>query len=151
MRWLIDSNVLLRGMERSDPRYPQTRQSVGMLLARGDELCITLQSLAEFWNVCTRPATARGGLGLTIVETDRRMRIVERYFTFLDEPPAVRTHWRGLVVAHQVQGVQVHDARLVSAMATHQITHLLTFNLKDFHRYPQIVAADPQDVIAGKV
>lgn len=151
MRWLIDSNVLLRGMEKSDPRYALTRQAVGMLLARGDELCITLQSLAEFWNVCTRPATARGGLSLTVAETDRRIRIVERYFTFLPEPPAVRTHWRSLVVTHQVQGVQVHDARLVAAMATHQITHLLTFNLKDFLRYPLITAAEPQDVIAGKV
>jgi predicted nucleic acid-binding protein len=151
MRWLIDSNLLLRGMERADPRYPVTRQAVGLLLARQDVLRFTLQGLTEFWNVCTRPASARGGLGLSLAETDRRMQVVERYFTFLEEPPSVRTHWRQLVVSHQVQGVQVHDARLVAAMLAQGVTHLLTFNTKDFQRYPQIVAAESQDVINGQV
>jgi hypothetical protein len=46
-------------------------------MARVDELVMATQNLAEFWNVCTRPATARGGLGLSIAETDRRLSVLE--------------------------------------------------------------------------
>ena len=36
--------------------------------------------------------------------------------------------WRRLVVAHAVQGRQVHDARLVALLPAHGITHILTLN-----------------------
>lgn len=150
MDWMADSNILLRGMDRADALYPATRQAVRMLLGRGERLCFTLQGLAEFWAVSTRPATARGGLGLTVVETDRRVRAVERYFTFLVDTPEVRAHWRRLIVTHQVRGVQVHDARVVASMLAHNVTHLLTFNTVDFRRHPEIVVAHPQDVLDGE-
>lgn len=43
-------------------------------------------------------------------------------------------------------GKKVHDARLVAAMITHQITHLLTFNIDDFKRFSEIVVVDPRSV-----
>jgi predicted nucleic acid-binding protein len=45
----------------------------------------------------------------------------------------------------RVSGVQVHDARLVAAMKTHGVTHILTFNVVDFQRYAdeEIIAVDP--------
>ncbi len=69
---LVDSGVLLRLMERADPQHAVIRQAVRTLTGRGDELAAGFQNIAEFWNVCTRPATSRGGLGLDIIETDRR-------------------------------------------------------------------------------
>jgi hypothetical protein len=105
IRWLLDSNVLLRGVDRADPRYRVAREVVSLLVSRDDLLHLTLQNLTEFWNVCTRPATARGGLGRSVSETDRRVRQIERYFSFLDDTSAVRIHWRHLVANHQVRGV----------------------------------------------
>lgn len=32
-------------------------------------------------------------------------------------------------------GVNVYDARLVAVMRVHELTHILTFNTKDFTRY----------------
>jgi hypothetical protein len=45
-------------------------------------------------------------------------------------------------------GKKVHDARLVAAMITHQMTHLLTFNIDDFKRkrFSAIVVVDPRSV-----
>ncbi len=43
-------------------------------------------------------------------------------------------------------GKQVHDARLVAAMITHHITHLLTFNIDDFKRFSAIVVVHPRSV-----
>ena len=78
MHYLVDSNVLLRLLQRNDPHHSTIRQAVRSLLARGDELCCAPQNIVELWNVSTRPATARGGFGLTTAETDRRVRLIER-------------------------------------------------------------------------
>jgi predicted nucleic acid-binding protein len=146
MRYLTDSNILLRLLQRNDPHHSTIRQAVRTLLARGDELCCAPQNIVELWNVSTRPATARGGFGLTTAETDRRVRLIERVFTLLDETPAVYPEWRRLVVGNSVVGVQVHDARIVAVMNVHGITHILTLNGADFSRYPGITCVAPDQV-----
>jgi hypothetical protein len=86
------------------------------------------------------------GLGVSLEETDRRVRVIERFYRLLPDTRAVLDEWRQLIVAHGVMGVQVHDARLVAAMNVHQVSHVLTFNVSDFTRYPGITAAHPQTV-----
>jgi len=53
-----------------------------------------------------------------------------------------------LLVTHNVSGVQVHDARLVAAMRVQDVRRILTFNDKDFARYPDIEAVHPRSVSA---
>ena len=74
MRVLLDSGILLRLPHRSDPGHAVIRKAVRALKGRGDTLVTSPQNVAEFWNVCTRPATARGGYGLSIEETGKRLR-----------------------------------------------------------------------------
>ncbi len=102
--------------------------------------------MGEFWNVCTRPATARGGFDLGVAETDRRVRVIERFYSLLSDTPAVHTEWRRLLVLHAVAGVQVHDARIAATMNVHGITHILTLNGTDFARYSGITAVHPRDL-----
>jgi predicted nucleic acid-binding protein len=42
-----------------------------------------------------------------------------------------------------------HDARLVAAMNVYGIKGILTFNGRDFSRYPSIRAERPRDVRVG--
>ena len=143
--YLVDTNVLLRLVKPDDRDYPLVRSAVQQLWAVGEDLCYTSQNLAEFWNTCTRPAE-RNGYGLSIPEADHRARRVEDQITFLEDSKAVHLEWRKLLVAYSVSGAQVHDARLVAAMHVHQVTHLLTFNTRDFVRYTGIVPVHPQSV-----
>lgn len=55
-----------------------------------------------------------------------------------------------LIVAHQVSGAQVYDARLVRSMRIHGVKRILTFNEKDFAPYSDIEAIHPQ-VISTKL
>jgi predicted nucleic acid-binding protein len=102
--------------------------------------------MAEFWNVCTRPAAVRGGLGLSLVETNRKARLIERNFALLPDSLATFEEWRRLLVAYTVTGIAVHDAKLVASMHVHRLTHLVTFNDGDFKRYKTIVAVKPEDL-----
>src|SRR5690348_16630366 len=103
----VDANVFLRLVHTSDPLYAVAFSALRTLRRRGETLVMFPQTLFEFWNVCTRPATARGGFGLSVVDTDTRMRRLERRYPVLPDGPAVLGEWRRLVVAHSVLGVQV--------------------------------------------
>ena len=140
---LADTGILLRLFDPKEPLRPVIESKVLALESRGDELATSHQNHVEFWNVCTRPATARGGYGLSLAETDRRLTKVESAIITLSEHSATRAFWRKLVLQHSVKGKQVHDARLVASMIAHGITHILTLNAADFSRYPQVTVIDP--------
>ncbi|WGV27515.1 type II toxin-antitoxin system VapC family toxin [Halotia branconii] len=140
MPYMADTNILLRFISPSDPNHIFVRDAIYSLLLKGEEVCYTSQNLGEFWNVCTRPITARSGFGLSIEETNRRAQVIERYFTFLPDSEAIHLEWRRLVVDYRVSGVKVHDTRIVASMYVHGVTHILTFNTDDFTRYSEITA-----------
>ena len=75
-----------------------------------------------------------------------RLRLLERHFPVLPDSPAIYEKWKRLVLAHKVRGVNVHDARLVAAMMIHGVTHILTPNVKDFQRYPDITVVAPNQI-----
>ncbi|GAC1399237.1 MAG: hypothetical protein NVSMB56_14200 [Pyrinomonadaceae bacterium] len=151
MRLLTDTNILLRAVNPNDPNYQEVRVCLEVLRTRGDELCYASQSLAEFWNVSTRPVTARSSYGLSIAETNRRTKLIENEFSFLSDDRQAHDEWRQLVVNNAVKGVHVFDARLVTTMKAYTVTHLLTLNGADFKRYQGIVVISPQDVIDGRI
>lgn len=140
---LADTGILLRFMEPTDPSRPTIVRALSIIRARGDRLIIIPQNAAEFWNVCTHPKTSRGGMGLSVKETDNRLIQIERGFPLLYDDDMTYRNWRSLIVAHSVLGKQVHDARLVALMKTNGIAHILTLNGGDFTRYPGIVVIDP--------
>jgi len=132
--YLVDTNVLLRLSRENDPQHDVVRRAVGNLVAMGAILYFCLQTVAEFWNVCTRPVQ-RNGYGLSKDETLRRVRAIEQTMTLLPDDEHVYDVWRTLVGAHDVRGVQVHDAKLMALMQVHDIPYILTFNQGDFARY----------------
>ena len=145
MRVLLDSNILIRWLEPAHPDQLLVQSAIDALLRASTELCFTLQNVGEFWNALTRPHD-RNGYGLPPEEADRRARAFETRLTFLTDTSDVYLAWRKLLVAHSVRGVQVHDARLVASMQVHGVTKILTFNTRDFARYPQLEALHPAQV-----
>lgn len=147
MDYLVDTNILLRFADRSHPINPQIRRAIRHFLRIGNKLFITPQNAIEFWNVATRPAD-KNGFGLTPVIANRLLRRIERLFILLPDSPSIYEKWRWLVVELNISGVQVHDARLASAMLTYKVTHILTFNINDFTRYKAhgLIAVSPLSV-----
>jgi predicted nucleic acid-binding protein len=125
--YLVDTNFLLRFVDRNSPLNTIVRNVRKKLRANGAQLTITSQNCREFWNVATRP-TAKNGLGLTPTYANRLLQVIERLFPLLPDTPAIYPEWRRLVVTYNVSGVQVHDAHLVGSMKANGVTHILTFN-----------------------
>ncbi len=140
--YLIDSNVLIRWVQSSDPGFQAADAAMDRLMLSNAELCYTSQNLGEFWNALTRPVN-RNGYGLSPMEANRCAISIESRLRLLPDTPAVHNEWRRLLVDYRVSGVQVHDARLVASMCVHSVRRILTFNAKDFARFDAIEAIHP--------
>lgn len=143
MLYFVDTNVLLRFVDRASPLHGVVRAAVQKLTGAGHDMRTTPQNCAEFWNVLTRPAQ-QNGFGLPLSVADQRLSSIELLFPVMPEVNAY-ARWRQLVVKYGVTGSKVHDARLAAAILQHGATQILTLNVVDFARYSPdgIVAVDP--------
>lgn len=121
------------------------RAAVERLIALGNRLNTTFQNVAEFWNVSTRPVQLNGR-GLSSTEVQSSLMLLERQFEIITEDRDTYERWLALIVRFRVSGRQVHDARLVAHMLSRNIPYILTSNIKDFARYGEITAVDPQEL-----
>jgi predicted nucleic acid-binding protein len=149
MAFLLDTTILVRLANTTDPQHGASARAVLELYRRGEVLHLTPQVLIEFRNVATRPKSANGA-GLSIVDAEAHATTFEARFPLLQESPDIYPAWKSLVVALGVIGKQVHDGRLVAVCHVHKVTHLLTFNIVHFTRMagfgPGIVVVDPATI-----
>lgn len=146
MRVLVDTNVLLRSAQPNHPLSRQATQAVSKMIRQGDLVFFCPQNIAEFWNVATRPGD-KNGLGFTLEEAMREVDDIETLLTLLPDIPAIYKAWKEIVSRHEVQGVKVHDARLVAIMIVYAVESILTFNDADFKRYSEINAIRPSSIL----
>jgi predicted nucleic acid-binding protein len=141
MNILLDTNILARMAQPGSAAYQVALDATNALGRRGDTPCLLPQVLYELWVVATRPV-AVNGLGFTVAQAAAELARVLALFPLLADTPAIFPEWQRLVTAHAVMGRNAHDARLVAAMAVHGLTHVLTFNVGHFTRFPGITALD---------
>jgi predicted nucleic acid-binding protein len=145
MAILIDTNILLRSVQTEHPMNASAVRALAILMEREEPLVVSIQNMAEFWNVATRPEV-NNGLGFSIEEARDEVSKVEEFFEVLHENPASYSAWKELVIENRVSGVQVHDARLVAVMKAHDIRQIVTFNTVDFTRYGGIEPIHPDTI-----
>ncbi len=147
MSFLVDTNIILRMAQPEHPMCTDALNALNVLQHRREQFYLSSQNLIEFWRTCTRPIDSNG-LGLTVIQTDAELLRLENLFSILPDTAEIYTEWRRLVVAYSVMGVNVHDARLVAVMLVNGLTHILTFNTRDFTRYSEIRAIHPTAIMS---
>lgn len=146
---LCDTNVLLRSVTIGHPLRPVVRGAFSRLRDRGDVPALVPQCCYEYYAVATRPAE-RNGLGLEPADALRDLSDFLEIFRLLRDERTVFESWINVVAGYAVRGKEAHDARLIAAMRRHRVTHLLTFDAKDFARYAdEITVLDPHAVAAS--
>ncbi|MCX7924498.1 MAG: hypothetical protein N2554_01660 [Fimbriimonadales bacterium] len=143
---LLDTSILVRERATGDPHHRSTTEAVASLIREDWTLYLAPQCLIEFWSVATRPAEARGGLGLSLTETQAAVEDFIADRILLPEPTNLFELWFSLVKTYGVLGRQVWDARIVAWMQAYGVTYLLTCNPTDFTRYTEIAAYHPDQV-----
>ena len=150
MPYFLDTNILIRVLVPEDPYYQVTQDAIMSLKKRGERLFIVPQNLIELWNVMTRPAD-KNGLGLSVLAAETEVARLKELFILLPDTEQVYSEWERLVSNHKVKGTKVHDTRLVAFMLVHRLSHILTFNVKDFQRFNQeILPISPREIDKSK-
>lgn len=147
MRYLIDTNVLLRWSDVKHPCHLECVGAVDRLVTGGDQICTCAQVLIEYWVVITRPKEVNG-FDLRLPQAASYLAKARGTFICLPELPDMADRWERVITEHKVIGRQAHDARLVALMLSHGITHILTLNAADFTRYPEITTLTPAEVLS---
>lgn len=145
MATLVDTNVLLRLMQPHSPHSAIAERALTALRGRHETLHLAPQNLFEFWTVSTRPLS-ENGLGLTVDAASRELTGLKRLFSVLPELP-LQAEWERLVISLRISGKNSHDARLIAAINIHGLDSILTFNTRDFEKYPRIRVIDPATVL----
>ena len=132
MSFVADSNILLRVVQDNHPHHPEATRATASIIRQGETVYVLPQNLYELWVVATRPID-QNGLGMSAAEASAELAKIKGLFQLLGDTPDIYPEWERLVSRHKVLGKNAHDARIVAAMITHRITHLLTFNVDDFN------------------
>ena len=147
MRVLIDTNVLIRLASPADPQYATADRALEALRATGHELFLVPQVLYEFWAVATRAAGGQvNGLGLTVDEAARHVGTFGETFPLLEDERGVFDVWFDFVVTNAVRSRKSYDVRLAASCRTLGLSHVLTFNGKDFRGFEGVGVLDPAAV-----
>lgn len=144
--YLLDTNILLRSSDHNSPLHQLASEAVNKLLVQGHLICITSQTIIEFWAVATRPLNVNG-LGWSVEQTHSEVDQLLEQFPLLEKTPQIFNQWLNYVVANKVKGKRVHDARLIAVMLASEVTHLLTLNPDDFRSAATIKIVHPQTVL----
>lgn len=72
---------------------------------------------------------------------------IKSLFRLLMDSPGIYNEWEKLVIKHAVSGKSTYDARIVSAMKVHSVSHLVTFNDQDFKRHQNSTVMTLAEVI----
>ena len=134
MATLVDTGILLRAFDATFLDYRTIREALRKSLEDGERVVVTVQNMAEFWNVATRPLD-KNGHGLSAERVKQRVAIIERLCEVVSEDSHSYAQWKRIVDELGVSGVSVHDARLVAVMLRLGLQKLLTLNPGDFRRY----------------
>lgn len=146
MAILLDTSILVRLANASDPQHADAARAVVELHRRGEVLSITPQVMIEFRSVATRPKSVNGA-GLSAAEAESHAITFEGKFSLLADGPDIYSRWKTLVDSLGIIGKQVHDARLVAVCQVHAVAGILSFNVSHFARMaganPAIRVIDP--------
>jgi len=142
MAYALDSNILLRAVEKNSPDRPLALSAIKKLLERDERVVLFPQIIVEFWVVATRPTEARGGLGFSPEEAEQLLRELPA-LELCPESDRIFPEWERLVKVHRVRGTRAHDARIVAAMNVHEVSHILTFHSGDFQGLGGVTPVEP--------
>lgn len=113
---LLDTNILIHGNQETSPHYPAITQKLLEFANNNEELAVCPQILYEFYVVATRPADARGGLGLSNEDALQQIQKFLSVYSFVNDPDNLFMTWIQLMNKYGAQGTAGHDARLVAFM-----------------------------------
>jgi predicted nucleic acid-binding protein len=131
MTMMLDTNILVYLSAPNLGYFDVALAAMEREFERGAQFVICPFILREFARVMT------GKLKCSTTTTDALIRAFLAGYDVVDEKESFPA-WQKLFVEYNLTGNSVYDAGIAAIMATHNISHILTNNPKDFERYTHL-------------
>lgn len=129
----LDTNLFISARFDAAPAHALARAALSRAERSGEVLRISRQVMREYLAAATRPQAWSAPLPISRALAD--LSWMEETYEVLEDGPHVMGTLARLCREIPVGGRQVHDAHIVATMLAHGERRLLTFNIRDFHRF----------------
>jgi len=128
---LIDTNVLVYSADRRSSHYVEAIE----LLTNDDyDFYVSTKSVSEFYSVMTRSTTPK----LSVEDAQAAMGDILRIYNILYPSERSINALNTLISKYQPKGLRIFDFEIISVALANDITHIATFNYKDFDRIEEV-------------
>ncbi len=86
----------------------------------------------------------QNGLAMTVDDIYHQVEQFEEIFEILPDRAEALGIWKRLCIKHQVRGPRAHDARLVATALSNGVVEVLTYNIKDFKQFDELLLFTPE-------
>lgn len=137
-RVMLDTSVLLAATDPVRAGHDDAMLVLNDWPGRGTSLYVSVQILREYLAVATRPLESNG-LGMPLREAIENARSFRDRSTLLPDSGQVADRLLRLLEDVPCEGKHIHDANIVATTLTHNVSTVLTANLKDFLSFEAFV------------
>lgn len=138
----VDTNILVYAHRADSPWHTPASQAVRELAESGIAWAIPWPCVHEFAAIVTHPKIYRPPTPIAAAVDQIEAWLASPRVVLLSEGP---THFAGLqsiLIATQVVGAQIHDARVAALCIDHGVRELWTAD-RDFSRFPGLNVRNP--------
>lgn len=142
---LLDSNILVYLIARKSHGHKHSMDFMNSLIRSKEYYgCISDQNYLESFRVLTHQKYKKP---LTSNVARDMLNQYLNVLTIVTPKSSTLQITMDLIAKHKLLSNSVFDAYLVATMISNGISHIATFNVKDFTKYKEITAIDPSKVL----
>ncbi len=140
---LLDTNVLVYAADKNSPFFEKSRKLIERGLAGEIDLCISLQSISEFFAVITDPKRVDNPRTQEEAVTEIKKYLRSRMIRKIYPGPETSEAMVDLLERYLVKKQEIFDLQLVATMLSNQVKQIFTFNKEDFLKISDIEVMEP--------
>ena len=137
-RIFVDTNVLLACSDGLRVTHEDSLHFLEKAVRGEYRLFACGQVFREYMVVTTRPLE-ENGMGLSPKKSHENIQTFRKVIQVLDETSDSLTELARMVKQYELKGKRIHDANLVAVMRTYGLSHLKTWNPKDFSPFSKLI------------
>jgi predicted nucleic acid-binding protein len=137
-RVFVDTNILIYStFEDFEPeKHIQCIDTLNKRLKAGTILCVSSQILREYFAISTNKNIFKKPLSYK--QATAKMKEFLSQFTLVHEKESTIHVLIALIGKYAISRQKIHDMNIVATMIDNNISHLLTYNVKDFRQINEI-------------
>lgn len=140
---LLDTNVLVYAADKNSPFFEGSRKLIESGFAGEIDLCISPQTISEFFAVITDSKRVENPRTQKEAITEIKKYLQSKRIRKIYPGPETSNTMVDLLERYPVKKQEIFDLQLVATMLSNRVKRIFTFNREDFLKFADIEVVEP--------